>query len=358
MEIRVREFNVKNANGNEWDRYHIFRKEYHDENVPDDPFVKNQEYEKIRKPEFEDKEFIKKFFILEIQDKIIGSMENTFFSENSSSHQGNENLLLYDCRLLKSFRRKGIGSKLLEEIAKIAQSNHKTVLITFAREEDGKKFLNTINSKVVLTYRENRLYIKDINWELIRSWIKEGEKLNPETKIMSFNYVPDDLLENYCKTLTFAINQQPRGNLALGDRVTTPENYRKREEAGKKAGRLREIVVTLEKDKTISGLTVLTKIGSNENVLDQGLTGVLIEFRGRKLGKWIKAQQLVNIRSKYPNLEYIITGNAEINAPMLSINNRLGFKKYSEGITSQITLDELNKYIQSRNKDYLVEILF
>ena len=37
----------------------------------------------------------------------------------------------------------------------------------------------------------------------------------------------------------------------------------------------------------------------------------------------------------------IITGNATVNAPMLSINRRLGFKTIHDGISYRIGVDEL-----------------
>ena len=58
------------------------------------------------------------------------------------------------------------------------------------------------------------------------------------------------------------------------------------------------------------------------------LTGVRQAYKGRGLGKMLKAEMLLYIRREYPDVKYISTGNADSNAPMLSINQRLGFKKY------------------------------
>lgn len=37
---------------------------------------------------------------------------------------------------------------------------------------------------------------------------------------------------------------------------------------------------------------------------------------------------LTVIREEFPQAHYIETGNANVNAPMLSINQRLGFRRY------------------------------
>ena len=108
----------------------------------------------------------------------------------------------------------------------------------------------------------------------------------------------------------------------------------------------------MEKNGTISGLTEIAKFGSGESSLRQNMTAVLSEYRGKKLGKWFAAAQLQHLRKKYSNLKYIFTGNAESNGPMLHINNSLGFTKYKQELTAQITLEELIKYLNEKNTSF------
>ncbi len=58
----------------------------------------------------------------------------------------------------------------------------------------------------------------------------------------------------------------------------------------------------------------------------QLLTGVKKEYRGRGVGKWLKADMLLYIRDNFSETKYIQTDNAISNAPMISINDRMGFK--------------------------------
>ncbi|MGY5853094.1 MAG: hypothetical protein RTU92_05970 [Candidatus Thorarchaeota archaeon] len=44
------------------------------------------------------------------------------------------------------------------------------------------------------------------------------------------------------------------------------------------------------------------------------------------MGKWLKSEMILHIREKYPDSLYIRTGNNTSNVPMLSINDRMGFK--------------------------------
>ncbi len=57
---------------------------------------------------------------------------------------------------------------------------------------------------------------------------------------------------------------------------------------------------------------------------------------------------LLEIKECFPEVKVVRTENATTNAPMLSINDRLGFKFYRESIEAQIELDQLNKYLKQR----------
>jgi GNAT superfamily N-acetyltransferase len=54
-------------------------------------------------------------------------------------------------------------------------------------------------------------------------------------------------------------------------------------------------------------------------------TGIDPDHRGRGLGKWVKAAMLMKVRAELPDAERVVTGNAFSNAPMLAINDTLGF---------------------------------
>jgi GNAT superfamily N-acetyltransferase len=100
-------------------------------------------------------------------------------------------------------------------------------------------------------------------------------------------------------------------------------------------------VLTREADGTISGITEVNWAPYRPAFIEQQFTGVRPDARGRGLGKWIKAAMLLHIRDLYPATEWIATGNAGSNAPMLKINRALGFKQHRRGTAYQITRDEL-----------------
>jgi GNAT superfamily N-acetyltransferase len=104
-------------------------------------------------------------------------------------------------------------------------------------------------------------------------------------------------------------------------------------------------VLTREPDGVISGITDVTYTRHLPTLVEQMFTGVRPDARGRGLGKWIKAAMLEKLRAEYPQAQWMSTGNAESNGPMLSINHRLGFKQYRAGAEYQVSRERLAEVV-------------
>ena len=114
-----------------------------------------------------------------------------------------------------------------------------------------------------------------------------------------------------------------------------------RRESEARMGRGWYTKVSQEADGSLSGLTeVVHDLGMSYRV-EQELTGVSDEHRGRGLGKWLKAEMMFFIRDELPEVRYISTGNADTNTPMVSINERMGFKRHQTELCYQFELEAL-----------------
>ena len=82
--------------------------------------------------------------------------------------------------------------------------------------------------------------------------------------------------------------------------------------------------------------------------VSQYLTAVARPWRGRGLAKALKARMLRLVRDEQPEVEVMNTYNAVSNAPMLSINTRLGFVRRKEVGTYQTGRDALAAYLATR----------
>ena len=83
------------------------------------------------------------------------------------------------------------------------------------------------------------------------------------------------------------------------------------------------VILALAGDEWVS-YTALTSLG-DPNMLNHFMTGVDRRYRGRKLALAVK---LLSIRyARQHGIRYLETSNDSANAPMLAINEKLGYQR-------------------------------
>jgi len=216
----------------------------------------------------------------------------------------------------------------LEILVEKAKELEKESFQTVINLHSGKKFIEHYGGIVAADRSRNRLYYKEINWKKMKKWCEQGKKRTKNVKIETFQDVPEEDIEEFVKAYTTTENQAP--DYETGDYQglkVTPESRRYFEQFHKEKGYTWVTKITREDDGTISGLTEIFYNQHMPHMIEQEMTGVLPQYRGRGLGKWLKAEMLFYIKENYPSIVYIETGNANNNVPMLAINKNMGYKK-------------------------------
>jgi RimJ/RimL family protein N-acetyltransferase len=180
---------------------------------------------------------------------------------------------------------------------------------------------------IALVEEINRLKMVDIDWDMINKWIWEGQKKAKGVTLNRFEIAPEESIEEFCQLFTEVINQVPKGDMEWEFKETS-KTRRMREKRYKKLNNIWTTIISKEKDGTISGLTETFYRSDQSSILQQGLTGVKKEFRGRSLGKMLKAEMITYIKEAFPEVKIIYTDFAITNEPMIEINKRLGFRLY------------------------------
>lgn len=249
--------------------------------------------------------------------------------------------------VLAPYRRRGIASRALPIVLEL-MDRFECRIVTFASEEEsGHAFIKWLGAPVKGSGAENRLHIPDVDWKMVRRWIEEGEQRNPNTKLERYDdHIPDSMLEDYAPQLAALLNTMPWDDLDHGPIVETPETLRDIYGRMDAEGQKHYTLLTREPDGVISGITDMSWAPHREKILEQLFTGVLPSARGRGIGKWIKAAMLEQLHEIYPEAEWVSTGNADSNGPMLAINHKLGFKRYRGGSEYQLSRDELAARIE------------
>ncbi|MHA2276989.1 MAG: GNAT family N-acetyltransferase, partial [Candidatus Kariarchaeaceae archaeon] len=167
-------------------------------------------------------------------------------------------------------------------------------------------------------------------------------------KLQHYTRIPEEITDKFLSFFTETVNQTPRQDLDLNDFVYTKEMLRKEEEDAERIGRVKIRLLAIEENDDISGFTEIVYLPETKVRATQGLTSVKKEYRERGLGKMVKAAMLLKIKNEFPEVEYVMTDNATDNAPMLAINQKLGFKFHKETVAAQITPEKLGDYLRTK----------
>jgi RimJ/RimL family protein N-acetyltransferase len=138
-------------------------------------------------------------------------------------------------------------------------------------------------------------------------------------------YSPDDLLPGLVD-LTAAINDAPLDDLEWEDEVYSPERVRAYERAQIESGyRFRRIVARHRPTGELAGHTIVVVDSERPAFAEQHDTSVVRAHRGHRLGLLLKAEMLLWLAEEEPQVEQILTNNAESNRFMIAVNERLGY---------------------------------
>jgi RimJ/RimL family protein N-acetyltransferase len=75
----------------------------------------------------------------------------------------------------------------------------------------------------------------------------------------------------------------------------------------------------------LAALTQVARDPATPGWAFQGLTAVVREHRGRRLGLLVKAAMHQWLAKREPDVRHVVTGNAEANQHMIAIDEQLGF---------------------------------
>ncbi|HXH21806.1 MAG TPA: hypothetical protein VNN10_07235 [Dehalococcoidia bacterium] len=220
---------------------------------------------------------------------------------------------------------------------------------TTSRAPGGEAFMRALGATPAQAVYTNQLNIDEVNWKALADWLALGSSLEREFEmVLVEGAMPEDQLEAIV-ALMEVMNTAPRDDLAMEDSPMTPERLRELEAYERAANWERWTMYVRHRESgRLAGYTEVLYRPGLPYELNQGDTGVFPEFRNRGLGKWLKASMLDKVLRERPLVRFIRTGNAQSNAPMLRINNELGFKPYLSRMNWQVPLDKVEAWLASR----------
>jgi GNAT superfamily N-acetyltransferase len=241
------------------------------------------------------------------------------------SYESNKHIGNIDISIDKQYRRYGLGTKILNIIIEEAKKVDITLLQIWTPNADGKAASRSWGGNMAHEHFVNKLLLKDVDWDLMNKWIEDSKKKADDVETQLFYEVPEEIIEEFVLLHIETENQAPWGG--EGVNTLTPEMRRQYEKDNKDKGTAWITIITKEKNGEVSGLTEVRYNPKEPKGVNQDMTGVQDKYRGRGLGKRLKAEMLFHVRENYPEAEFISTGNAMLNEAILSINQTMGYKE-------------------------------
>lgn len=137
---------------------------------------------------------------------------------------------------------------------------------------------------------------------------------------------PGELAGDYARLRQVMSIDAPSGALEQEEERWDPERVREGEDKVRRMGAEAWVCAARHRASgELVGHTLLMSYADNPGVFLQGDTLVLRAHRGRRLGTWLKAGNLLNLQDQVPGAGRVHTWNAAENRPMLDINTELGF---------------------------------
>lgn len=261
----------------------------------------------------------------------------------------NRHVVDFSLEVLPECRRQGLARRLLREMVEVPHREGRRLMLasTMSVVPSGEACLRHLGADVGLTMQTSQLDIRDLNRELLPAWQQRAQERAGEFEVgMWTKGYPEDQLE-FVAAAYESMNRAPRGTLDIEDSHWTTEEIREFQASERARGRERWSIFA--RDQATGRIVGMTEAAWHPNRpanLDQQMTGVLPEYQGRGLGRWLKAAMLEKVLRDRPQVKRIRTSNADVNASMLKINYELGFKPLLLNRFWQIETEKVRTYAQ------------
>jgi mycothiol synthase len=225
-------------------------------------------------------------------------------------------------------RRQGLGRLMLDQVlADLEAAGSKKTIVDCVAGRPWEDALARWGLTHALTEKKSRLYLADVDWGLMDSWIDRAQERASDYDILhSEAPIPDRHMEQWCR-VNNVMNTAPLEDLELEDRVMTPQKWRELEQMHADRGdRLLATAAVHRASGEFAGFTDVFVQRHQTDLAQQHDTAVDPAHREKGLGRLIKALMIKRIAADHPEVTRIDTGNVGSNAAMLGINIEMGFK--------------------------------
>lgn len=229
------------------------------------------------------------------------------------------------------FRRRGVGTTLLEQAERIARSEGRTSLgaesdVATGHDDPAEGFASRHGFVAALRDLRSALPLP-VGAAVLDAARADAEKHSEDYETLtSWDGIPDEWLDDRAVLSQRMSTDAPLGRLDTTEAAWDADRVRRVYRVAMEQGR--RVVETVARHKPSGQLVAFTTIGIAKHTPHLGYqwdTLVLREHRGHRLGLLVKAVNLQALVAELPDLRRVSTWNAVENEPMLRVNRALGF---------------------------------
>jgi GNAT superfamily N-acetyltransferase len=232
-------------------------------------------------------------------------------------------------------RRRGLGLALLRHAATRAAAHGRSALNGGARDgSPGEGFARSVGAKPGLVEIERVLDVGRLERERLARLRGPAERAAAAYSLVSWaGPVPEEFIEQAAVVYS-GMNDAPR-DAEIEPDVWDAQRVRERINALRPHYGVRDYTVAARRDGTgeLAGLTEISVDPADPGWGFQAFTVVSRAHRGHRLGLLLKIAMMEFLATAEPQLERILTANAESNKHMIAINEALGYTVFGRPIT-------------------------
>ena len=341
-QIETYPFDPLAASVHDWAKFHAYRRARLEEDFPGEPAVPDAELERdLRRhdPLTESRR------ILAVRDgALVGNLTLSFRREGSPGCEDYAPFVYVWGGVLRAHRRQGIGRALVAALLSFMQEQGKTLSTMKVHLPESHAFMAAIGATQNYRSIENRLRFDGLDWKELAHWQAQattpGDGLTWE---IHAGRVPFERLAPLMAPFSALLNEQPLDSLDVPRGRYELQGYETwYADMDRRGGE--HFLVLLRHGDDVAAMCDASWDARFPDRVYQQLTAVARPWRGKGLAKGVKAAMLKLIRDHHPEMRTMITSNAEVNASMLSINQRLGFAVHRQEGTYQISRETLARF--------------
>lgn len=261
----------------------------------------------------------------------------------------NRHLAQFDLEVHPEHRRRGVGRALLAWVRGRARQEQRRTLLTGARRQvpggpprsdAGVRFLTTLGFSPAVDARMRRIDLTAVDPAAEQRLLAECQPHAADYQSVTWTgHTPEPLAPGVAYLVNRLNTDAPTGDLEIGQTTLDPARLYADEQAALDRGT--HLVGAVARHRTTGEVAAFTRVDARPPG-DHGeiwLTIVDPRHRGHRLGTIVKVEIHRRVRQEFPRLRYVETGNADENAHMVAINDRLGYVAYQAATMYQHQLD-------------------